>query len=124
MHISKIWPYFAYAIIIAVAALVIRMARVYLQQFNLQRAFKGKRKVSEEALFDSNVSFIISWSGMRGIVSLAIAIGLPDTLENGKPFPMRNEIIFISIIVVLISIVCQGLTLPWIVRKMTKKEQV
>lgn len=54
---------------------------------------------------------------MRGIVSLAIAIGLPVTLDNGAPFPMRNEIIFLSIAVVILSLLGQGLSLPWIVRK-------
>lgn len=120
MHHAQVWPYIGYAVIIALVALAIRMVRVYLQQFNLQRAFQGKRHVSEEALFDSRTSFILSWSGMRGIVSLAIAIGLPVALENGEPFPMRNEIIFLSIAVVLLSLLGQGLTLPWIVKKLKK----
>ena len=97
------------------------MIRVYLQQFNLQRAFRGNRRVSEDALFDSRTSFIITWSGMRGIVSLAIAIGLPVALADGTPFPMRNEIIFLSIVVVLFSLLGQGLSLPWVVRKLDKK---
>ncbi|GAB3922244.1 Na+/H+ antiporter [Mucilaginibacter myungsuensis] len=117
--------YLGYAAIITVAALGIRMVRVYLQQINLQKAFQGdnKRKISEEALFDSRTSFIISWSGMRGIVSLAIAFGLPVNLENGQPFPLRNEIIFITIAVVLLSLLGQGLTLPWIVRKLSKEQK-
>lgn len=117
----QVWIYAGYAAIIVVLALLIRMARVYLQQFNLQKAFQGKRRVSEEALFDSRTSFIISWSGMRGIVSLAIAIGLPVTLDDGTPFPMRNEIIFLAIAVVLLSLLGQGLTLPWIVRKLKQE---
>jgi NhaP-type Na+/H+ or K+/H+ antiporter len=122
----QVWPFVGYAAVITVVTILIRMIRVYLQQINLQKAFekafdgKGKRKVSEDALFDSRTSFIITWSGMRGIVSLAIAIGLPVTLENGSPFPMRNEIIFLSIGVVLLSLLGQGLTLPWIVKKLEK----
>ena len=115
-----VWPYVGYAFLITVAALVVRMARVFLQRANLQRAFQQqrKRKVQEEALLDFQNSLIISWSGMRGIVSLAIAIGLPATLEDGTPFPQRNTIIFISVAVVLFTLIGQGLTLPWIVRKM------
>lgn len=115
----QVWTYVGYAAIIVIVTLIIRMARVYLQQFNLQRAFQGKRKVriSEEALFDSKTSFILTWSGMRGIVSLAIALGLPTTINEGEPFPMRNEIIFLSVVVVLISLLGQGLTLPWIIKK-------
>lgn len=121
MNATEMWTYIGYAAIITVTALGIRMIRVYLQQFNLQRAFRGRRKISEDALFDSRTSFIITWSGMRGIVSLAIAIGLPMTLEGGIPFPMRNEIIFLSIVVVLFSLLGQGLSLPWVVRKLGKK---
>ncbi|HZY81167.1 MAG TPA: Na+/H+ antiporter [Cyclobacteriaceae bacterium] len=118
----EVGTYIIYAAIIMITALVIRMGRVYMQQFNLQRAFAGKKRVSEAALFDSRTSFIISWSGMRGIVSLAIAIGLPTTLEDGTPFPLRNEIIFLSIAVVLFSLLGQGLTLPWVVRKLKKQK--
>lgn len=117
MPSAQVWTFAGYAIIIVLVTLLIRMARVYLQQFNLQKAFQGKRKISEDALFDSKTSFIITWSGMRGIVSLAIAIGLPVILKDGEPFPMRNEIIFLSVAVVLISLLGQGLTLPWIVKK-------
>jgi len=60
---------------------------------------------------------------MRGIVSLAIAIGLPVTLDQGDIFPMRNELIFISIAVVLFSLLGQGLSLPWIVRKLSGPHQ-
>ncbi len=121
MEQDKEGHYVGYAIIIMIVALAIRMIRVYLQQINLEKAFQGKRRISEAALFDSRTSFIISWSGMRGIVSLAIAIGLPVTLQNGEQFPMRNEIVFLSIAVVLLSLLGQGLTLPWIVRKIRKQ---
>ncbi|WP_367913679.1 Na+/H+ antiporter [Leadbetterella sp. DM7] len=118
---EEVWSFAGYAGIIALVALAIRMIRVYMQQFNLQKAFDGKRPVSKDALFDSRTSFIITWSGMRGIVSLAIAIGLPVSLNDGSPFPMRNEIIFLSIAVVLFSLLGQGLSLPWVVRKLGKK---
>ncbi|MGN7824998.1 Na+/H+ antiporter [Chitinophaga varians] len=120
MQEAQVWPYIGYAALIAVVALGIRLVRVYLQQFNLQKAFQGKRRISQYALFDSKTSFIITWSGMRGIVSLAIAIGLPVLLQSGAPFPMRNEIIFLSIAVVLFSLLGQGLSLPWVVRKFSK----
>jgi CPA1 family monovalent cation:H+ antiporter len=121
MNSGQIWSYMGYAAVIALVALGIRLIRVYWQQFSLQRAFRGKRRISEDALFDSRTSFIITWSGMRGVVSLAIAIGLPVSLDDGTAFPMRNEIIFLSIAVVLFSLLGQGLSLPWVVRKLGKK---
>jgi CPA1 family monovalent cation:H+ antiporter len=99
------------------------MARILLQRVNLQRAFRqGKHKISENALLDLKSCLIISWSGMRGIVSLAIAIGLPTTLSNGMPFPQRNAIIFLSVAVVLFTLIGQGLTLPWLVRRLNRDQ--
>ena len=121
-----ILPYIGYAAIITIVALLTRMVRVFFQKINLQKAFqkndKKKRKVSEHALLDSKNSIIISWSGMRGIVSLSIALGLPKLLPDGTPFPERNAIVFISVAVVLLTIVGQGLSLPWIVKKLNIKE--
>lgn len=116
---TLVLPYIGYAFLITIVVLIIRMARVFLQQVNLQKAYDKKRgQITEHALLDFKNSLIISWSGMRGIVSLAIAIGLPHTLKDGTPFPLRNEIIFISIAVVLFTLLGQGLTLPWLVKKL------
>jgi CPA1 family monovalent cation:H+ antiporter len=114
---DMIFPYIGYGFIITLIALVLRMARVFSQQLNLQQAFKkGKGRITENALLDFKNSLIIGWSGMRGIVSLAIAIGLPLTLDENQPFPERNPIIFISVVVVLITLIGQGVSLPWIVK--------
>jgi Na+/H+ antiporter len=116
---TQVLPYIGYGFIITVIALLIRMARVFLQKLNLQQAFnKGKHKITEDALLDFKNSLIISWSGMRGIVSLAIAIGLPVTLADGSAFPQRSAIIFISVVVVLFTLIGQGLSLPWLVRRL------
>lgn len=122
MGTTELLPYVGYSFIITVIALLLRMARVFLQQVNLEKAFqKKKHRVTEHALLDFKTSLIISWSGMRGIVSLAIAIGLPVTLSDGSPFPERNAIIFVSIVVVLFTLIGQGLTLPWIVKRLNSK---
>ncbi|OKS87327.1 Na+/H+ antiporter [Mucilaginibacter polytrichastri] len=119
---AQLLPYIGYGFIITVVALVLRMGRVFLQQLNLQQAFKkGKGRITENALLDFKNSLIISWSGMRGIVSLAIAIGLPITLSSGSPFPQRSAIILISVIVVLFTLIGQGLSLPWLVRRLKGK---
>jgi CPA1 family monovalent cation:H+ antiporter len=122
MDKSQILPYLGYALLITIVALAIRMNRMFLQRISLQRAFTRKKgRVSEQALLDVRTSLIISWSGMRGIVSLAIAIGLPHTLQDGQPFPQRNAIIFISVTVVLFTLIGQGLSLPWLVRVLKEK---
>lgn len=60
--------------------------------------------------------FVVGWTGMRGVVSLAAAIALPQTLSNGSPFPQRNMIIFLAFSVILVTLVGQGLTLPPLIR--------
>lgn len=121
---ASILPYIGYAFIITIAALLLRIIRVFLQKINLQNAFKkGHKRITEDALLDFKSSLIISWSGMRGIVSLAIAIGLPATLSTGEAFPQRNAIIFISVAVVLFTLIGQGLSLPWLVKILSKSEK-
>lgn len=61
---------------------------------------------------------LLSWAGMRGVVSLAAALSIPQTLPDGSPFPMRATILVITFTVILITLVGQGLTLPWLVRKL------
>jgi CPA1 family monovalent cation:H+ antiporter len=60
--------------------------------------------------------FIVGWTGMRGVISLAAAIALPQTLANGAPFVQRDLIIFLTFSVILVTLVLQGLTLPPLVR--------
>jgi CPA1 family monovalent cation:H+ antiporter len=61
---------------------------------------------------------ISSWSGMRGAVSLAAALALPLTTDAGTPLPDRDLILFITFSLILVTIVGQGLTLPWLIRKL------
>ena len=60
---------------------------------------------------------IIGWAGMRGVVSLAAALSIPLYLSDGTPFPQRNLIIFITFVVILLTLVIQGITLPYVVMK-------
>ena len=65
---------------------------------------------------------VLGWSGMRGVVSLAMALSIP-LLINGQAFPYRNLILFITFIVILVTLVLQGLTLPWVIRKVKLQER-
>lgn len=60
--------------------------------------------------------FVAGWTGMRGVIALAAAIALPQTLANGAPFAQRNLIVFLAFSVILVTLVLQGLTLPPLVR--------
>jgi len=60
--------------------------------------------------------FVAGWTGMRGVIALAAALSLPQTLSNGSPFPHRSLIIFLTFSVILVTLVLQGLTLPFLIR--------
>jgi CPA1 family monovalent cation:H+ antiporter len=57
------------------------------------------------------LTFVVAWAGLRGAVSLAAALALPET------FPERNLIVLLTFAVILITLVGQGLTLPFVVRR-------
>ena len=79
--------------------------------------FVRKRLLHREAqLPGARQVFVIGWTGMRGVLSLAAALSLPVALANGAPFPERNLIVFLTFSVILVTLVLQGLTLPAVIR--------
>src|SRR5689334_15140801 len=60
---------------------------------------------------------------MRGVVSLAAALSIPLLIDARHPFPYRNLILFITFIVILVTLVLQGLTLPWVIRKIKLEDR-
>ncbi|HLO82103.1 MAG TPA: Na+/H+ antiporter [Chitinophagaceae bacterium] len=67
---------------------------------------------------------IFGWTGMRGVVSLAAALSIPVFVQGDEPFPYRNLILFITFIVILVTLVFQGLTLPWLIRKLNVEDTI
>ena len=61
-------------------------------------------------------SFALAFAGVRGVVSLAAALAIPLSTEAGQPFPRRDLILFLTFAVILVTLVGQGLLLPWIIR--------
>jgi CPA1 family monovalent cation:H+ antiporter len=59
---------------------------------------------------------IMAWSGMRGAVSLAVALAIPLTTDAGEEFPLRDLVIFLTFAVILVTLVLQGLSLPYLIR--------
>lgn len=60
---------------------------------------------------------VLGWTGMRGVVSLAAALSIPLLTENGDPFPQRELILFISFMVIILTLFVQGLTLPLFLKR-------
>jgi Na+/H+ antiporter len=77
------------------------------------------RRPSQRARRSSwRVRVIGGWAGMRGAVSLAAALALPLRTDAGAPLPGRELIQFITFALILVTVVGQGLTLPWLIRRL------
>ena len=61
---------------------------------------------------------VVSWAGMRGIVTLAAAFAIPEILPDGLPFPYRDLILICAFTVVLGTLVLQGLTIKPLIRRL------
>ncbi|TAH38019.1 MAG: Na+/H+ antiporter [Planctomycetota bacterium] len=59
---------------------------------------------------------LVSWCGVRGVISLAAALALPHTLPDGTPFPGRDAVVACTLCVILVTLIGQGLTLTPLIR--------
>lgn len=118
-----------YGLIISGITILVRVVWVFAGAY-LQNRFSKKKKIStditEPDIPDDtwkNV-LVVAWTGTRGVISLAAALALPFFMENGLLFPKRHSIIFLSFMVIFVTLVVQGLSLPLLVRllKLSKPE--
>ncbi|WP_105975419.1 Na+/H+ antiporter [Streptomyces geranii] len=103
-----------YAIAVFVVVVVTRFAWVYPGTF-VPRLLSARIREREPNPTWKG-AFVISWAGMRGVVSLAIAFSIPLTMEGGEEFPERNLVLFLTFTTVIGTLVVQGLTLPPLIR--------
>jgi monovalent cation/hydrogen antiporter len=116
MSIKQMLIYSGYAVVITFAMIVIRMLWVYAKSLILY--LKALKNPKGEALCKQILreAALIGWSGMRGIVSLTAALALPFTYANGMPLQGRNEVIFMTFVVILLTLLIPGLSLSFVTR--------
>ena len=105
-----------YGGIVAGVTIAIRVLWVFGASYSF---FKTKHS-GEEGDTWKNV-MIVAWTGTRGVVSLATALALPLTLDDGTPFPHRSLILFLAFAVIFVTLVVQGLSLPILIRLLRVK---
>ncbi|MDH7794408.1 MULTISPECIES: sodium:proton antiporter [unclassified Beijerinckia] len=127
MQLRPIWERlsadlrFEYVVTAATVLLVTVLVRfAWVMSYNklirmriARRGFHPRRPMAEPTL---GGGIAISWAGMRGIVTLAAAFAIPETLPGGAPFPYRDLILLTAFGVVLGTLVIQGLTLKPLIR--------
>jgi monovalent cation/hydrogen antiporter len=104
-----------YALLISLAVILIRILWVFPATYLPRLIFK--RVCRHDPYPPWRHVTIVAWTGMRGVVSLAAALALPLTLrDSATPFPGRNLILFLTFVVILTTLVLQGLSLPPLIR--------
>jgi CPA1 family monovalent cation:H+ antiporter len=110
-----VWLLAAAAVAVVVAAIGVRIAWVLLVAPALQQL-----PVREELAADMTwrERIVLAWCGPRGAVSLAVALSIPLVTATGTPFPHRDLLVFLTVVVVLATIVGQTVTLPVLLRRL------
>jgi NhaP-type Na+/H+ or K+/H+ antiporter len=104
---------FVDGVIITLVAIIVRVIWVPLITALPLLTARGRRR-SEKPRWKSLV--LVSWTSMRGVVSLATALALPFYLADGSPFPYRTQLMLITMCVIVITLLLQGLSLTSLVR--------
>ncbi|MDT0461682.1 Na+/H+ antiporter [Streptomyces gibsoniae] len=103
----------------AIVAVVVLVRLLWLLPATwLTKRLHARRDYDEEIPTSWRETVVMWWSGMRGVASVALALAIPLTMDNGAPFPDRNEIVFIAFGVIMATLVLQGLTLPLLVKRL------
>ena len=108
-----------YGLLVTAVAISVRFLWIHPAAW-LSRALAGRGEKSTSDKASAHIPeselVIMSWCGMRGIVSLAAALALPVALPGGEPFPYRDLIIFLTFVVIAVTLILQGLTLSPLIR--------
>ncbi|GEB54231.1 MULTISPECIES: Na+/H+ antiporter [Streptomyces] len=108
------------ALAVVAVVVVVRLLWLLPSAWLAQRLHQ-KKDLDEDIPRNWRETVVVWWSGMRGVASVALALAVPlsvDAEAGGGDFPGREAIIFIAFAVVLVTLVFQGLTLPWLVRRL------
>jgi CPA1 family monovalent cation:H+ antiporter len=103
-------------LVVSLVAIGVRLVWVPLAILVPPRLFASVRR--REPPSSAREVLLIGWTGLRGVVSLAAALALPFATADGRPFPHRAEIVVITFVVILVTLVLQGLSLPPLVRRL------
>lgn len=106
-----------YGILVTVILIAVRMISSYAALISTMIFRPNVQPHASSRTRRWMMPLLLGWTGMRGVVSLAAALAIPVTLSNGDAFPHRNLILFITFVVILLTLLVQGLTLPYIIKK-------
>jgi CPA1 family monovalent cation:H+ antiporter len=103
-----------FALLVSLAVILIRILWIFPATYLPRLIFKKLRRRDPYPKWQHVT--LVAWTGMRGVVSLAAALALPLTIQDGSPFPGRELILFLTFMVILATLVVQGLSLSLVIR--------
>lgn len=103
------------AILFCILVVALRMVWVFPGAWLSRRLRRLLVRVEEEPISRKSV-LLVGWAGMRGVLALAAALSLPETMANGQPFPHRSLMLFLTFAVICATLVLQGLSMPALIR--------
>jgi CPA1 family monovalent cation:H+ antiporter len=103
-----------WAVVVSATVIALRFGWVFVVM-HLPKKVAGRMSNWRGGVF-------VSWAGMRGAVSLAAALALPLSTDDGAPFPGRDIVLFLTFAVILATLVGMGLTLPLVIRRLDLKD--
>jgi monovalent cation/hydrogen antiporter len=110
-----------FGLLISLVTIVVRIIWVFSGAY-WQNFFHKKKKNGDDLSVNNNDDntwknvLVVAWTGTRGVISLAAALALPLVLQDGTLFPKRHSIIFLAFVVIFVTLVIQGLSLPLLIR--------
>jgi monovalent cation/hydrogen antiporter len=104
------------AALVSVVVVAVRIAWQFTVPYLVRALDRRPTRVAQR--LGAKERLVVGWSGMRGAVSLAAALALPLETRTGQAFPQRNLIIFATFVLILTTLVVQGLTLPALIRRL------
>lgn len=112
-----------YSVVVSAVTILIRILWVFFSTYYPQLLGWSERSTASGLASDESPTqvdwrnvLIVAWTGTRGVISLATALALPLRLANGQFFPQRTLILFLAFVVILATLVLQGLSLPLLIR--------
>lgn len=105
-----------YALAVSASVIAMRFGWTFFITMVIRTVDRRPSQIARRGSWQTR--FVSGWSGMRGAVSLAAALSLPITTDAGAPLPGRELIQFVTFGLILVTVVGQGLTLPWLIRRL------
>ena len=116
LHDYRFWTLVSYASAVIAAVVLIRLVWFFSVPYLIRVI--DRRPAQRERRLATSWQLVLAWSGMRGAVSLAVALALPLAVTGGAAFPKRDLILFLTFVVIFFTLVVQGLTLPALIRRL------